>query len=318
MANFEKEEFKFPDESPPKAEKMEFDIEFEDDNNVKIEIEDDTPQEDRGREPMPREIVEQLDKDELEEYSDDVRTKFKQLKKVWHDERRAKEAAYREQQEALAATQRLIAENKRIKDMLANGQQEYVNAVKSTTELKLEAAEREAREAYDEGDFEKQMAAQKKITKLTMDMDRVENFKIPPLQEENYRVQTQQQPPPPDNRALAWQERNPWFGRDEEMTAAALGLHEKLKRNGVSIGSDEYYSVLDKTMRKRFAENFGEPEREVTSTPPAKQKSPNVVAPATRTTSSKKIRLTQTQAAFIKKLGITPEHYVREVLKLEN
>jgi len=146
-----------------------------------------------------------------------------------------------------------------------------------------------------------------------MQMDRVNNMKIPPLQEENYAVQ-QQQAQRPDSKALAWQERNAWFGQDEEMTAAALGLHEKLKRNGVAVGSDEYYSVLDKTMRKRFSENFNEPEREETPT----KKSSVVVAPATRSTSSKKVRLSQTQAAFIKKLGITPEQYVREVLKLEN
>lgn len=314
MAGFEKTEFRFPDEIEEDTQKTDVSIEFDGVDDVKVEIEDDTPPEDRNREPMPRDIVEKLEKDELESYSDDVRTKFKQLKKVWHDERRAKEAAYREQSEALTAAQRLLEENKRIKAMLSTGKEEYIAAVKNSAELQLDAAKKAYREAYDTGDTDALIEAQERITRSTMQVDRVNNFRPEPLQEENYAVQQQQQAPRPDNKALAWQQRNAWFGQDEEMTAAALGLHEKLKRSGMSVGSDEYYSTLDKTMRRRFAENFDEPVREE---PPSKKAS-TVVAPATRSTSSKKIRLSQTQAAFIKKLGITPEQYVREVLKLEN
>lgn len=303
MAEFEKNEFKFPDE------KENFSIEIENDD-VSIEIEDDTPEEDRNRQPMPKEIVEKLEKDELEDYSDDVRQKFKQLKKVWHDERREKEAAKREQQEALNATQQLLAENKRMKSLLDSGQQEYVDAVKNSTEMQLDNARRAYKEAYDSGDTDALLEAQELITKTTMQMERVNNFKLPPLQERETAVQPQQQVNRPDPRAMAWQERNSWFGQDEEMTAAALGLHEKLKRNGVVVGSDEYYSTLDKTMRKRFSENFDEPE--------VRQKSTTVVAPASRTTSSKKIRLKASQMNTIKKLGISPEQYVREVLKLES
>ena len=313
MANFQKDEFKFPDELQENDKKEELNFEIEGEGDLKIEIEDDTPPEDRGREPMPKEIVEKLEQDELESYSDDVRQKFKQLKKVWHDERRAKEAAYREQQEAITAAQRLLEENKRIKTMLNSGQEEYLAALKDSNALKLEMAKKAYREAYDSGDTDKLLEAQELITKTTVQMDRVNNFKMPPLQEEKIEVQPQQQVQRPDQKAMAWQERNPWFGQDEEMTAAALGLHEKLKRNGVPVGSDEYYSVLDKTMRRRFSEHFGEPEPEATP-----KKTPTVVAPATRSTSSKKIRLSTSQVNTIKKLGITPEQYVREVLKLEN
>ena len=307
MANFQKDEFKFPDET--QEEKLDFEIE----GDLKIEVEDDTPPEDRGREPMPKEIVEKLEQDELENYSEDVRQKFKQYKKVWHDERRAKEAAYREQNEAITAAQRLLEENKRMKAMINNGQEEYLAAVKNSTEMQLEMAKKAYREAYDSGDTDKLLEAQELITKSTLQMDRVNNYKAPALQEQEIAVQPQQQAQRPDNKALAWQERNTWFGQDEEMTAAALGLHEKLKRNGVIVGSDEYYSVLDKTMRKRFSENFDSSDVEA---PP--RKNPNVVAPATRSTSSKKIRLSTSQMNTIKKLGITPEQYVREVLKLEN
>jgi len=311
MADFDKDEFKFPDELQENNKKQELNYEIEDENDIKIEIEDDTPEEDRNRQPMPKEIVEKLVQDELENYSDDVRQKFKQLKKVWHDERRAKEAAYREQQETLSTAQRLLDENKRIRGMLNSGQEEYLAAVKNSTAMQLDMAKKAYREAYDEGDTDKLLDAQELITKSTLQMDRVNNFRMAPLQQEEPEVQRQVQRP--DNRAMAWQERNPWFGQDEEMTAAALGLHEKLKRNGIHVGSDDYYATLDKTMRRRFSENFGDSDSD--STP---RKNPTVVAPATRSTSSKKIRLKTSQINTIKKLGITPEQYVREVLKLEN
>ena len=152
-------------------------------------------------------------------------------------------------------------------------------------------------------------------------MINAKNFKVSSLQDEEsvvqqpqqYSQQQQPQVPQPDRRALAWQERNTWFGQDEEMTATALGLHEKLRRNGVVIGSDDYYAALDKTMRKRFPENFEE------SKPEDKQraKPATVVAPATRSTSSNKIKLKASQVQLAKKLGLTPEQYAMAALKLE-
>ena len=100
------------------------------------------------------------------------------------------------------------------------------------------------------------------------------------------------------------------------MTAAALGLHEKLKRNGVTVGSDEYYSTLDKTMRRRFSENFDSSEKEE-SEPAPRTKPSTVVAPATRSTSSKQIKLKQSQLGIAKKLGLTPLQYALELKKLE-
>lgn len=312
MAEFDKPGFQFPDE----IEGKQVDISLEnDDDKIEIEIENDIPVEDRNRNPMPKEIVEKLDKEELENYSQEVRERFKQAKKVYHDERREKESAIRERQEAIEATRRLLEENKRIKSMLSSGEKEYVAAVKNSTEMQLEMAKKAYREAYDTGDIDKQIEAQELITKATMQLEKVNNFKLPPLQEEKFEVKPQQQVQVqrPDDRVMRWQQQNPWFGQDEEMTASALGLHEKLKRNGVVVGSEDYYSTLDKTMRKRFPEHFGEPEPEVVT-----RKAPSVVAPANRTTSSKRIKLKETQRAIAKKLGITDEQYAREVLKLEN
>ena len=308
MPPMDMEEFKFPDE----------DVNIEiDGDNLEIEIEDDTPEEDRGREPMPKAIVEEIEKDELEAYSDEVKGKFKQLKKVYHDERRAKDEANRERDAAIEATRRLYEENKRFKAMIQSGEKEYVGAIQNSANLQLEMAKKAYREAYDSGDPDQILNAQENLTKTQLQLERVNNFKLPPLQEDKFEVQSQQdqyQPvQKPDTKAMEWQERNGWFGKNRAMTAFALGLHEEMKDDGVDVGSDMYYSKLDKTMRKRFPEYF---EDEVREEAPKKVK--NVVASAKRTTSSKKVTLKQSQVLLAKKLGITPEAYVKEFLKLES
>ena len=314
MAN---EEFKFPDE-------------LEEENaaggvvaEIDIEIEDDTPEEDRGREPMPEEIVKKLENEnpEAEEYSADVKEKLKQLKKVWNDERRAKEAALREHQEAVELVKRTMEENKKIKALLQSGEKEYVASVQNSANLELEMAKRAYKEAYDVGDTDKLIDAQEAMQNANIKLMQAKNFKLPALQEDEFDVQPQykqeSQIPQPDQKAMRWQQRNPWFGQDKEMTAAALGLHEKLREQGVEIGSDEYYSTLDKTMRKRFSEFFDEPEEEkVNKSETPRTKASTVVAPAMRSTSSNKIKLKASQVQLAKKLGLTPEQYAREALKL--
>jgi hypothetical protein len=300
----EYEEYKFPDEVEEST------------SEIEIEIEDDTPEEDRGRQPMPKEIVDNLEQDELEEYDESVKQKLKQLKKVWHDERRAKEQLAREQEEALAVARRLYEENQKLRSAYVSGEREYISTAQSNAQMEMDAARRAYREAYESGDTDGLLAAQEKLNIAQLKVMRAENLKETPLQEPEDVVQikreeyqsAQPQPVQPDAKARAWQERNRWFGKDEEMTATALGLHQKLVNNGVEAGSDEYYSTLDKTMRTRFSEYFGEP----------KAKPRTVVAPATRSTSSNKIKLTQSQVQIAKKFGLTPEAYAKEVLKLEN
>ena len=292
-------------------------------NEVEIEIEDDTPIEDRNKEPMPKEIVQKLDADELEEYGEEVKQKLKQMKKVYHDERREKERAIRDQQEAIAFARRVAEENKRIKQMYSHGEKEYAETLKTSAEMALEMAKQDYKKAYEDGDTDKVIEAQQRMQEANLRVMQAKNFKPTALQEENFEVQTQheqvQTAPRPDNKALAWQERNSWFGQDEEMTASALGLHEKLKREGVEIGSDDYYATLDKTMRKRFPENFEEAQEEETvqKVEPARPKPRTVVAPAVRSTASNKVKLSPRQVQLAKKFGLTPEAYALELKKLE-
>lgn len=315
MADYGNEEFKFPDEIEDSKDKG---VEVED--NFEIEIEDDTPEQDRGRDPMPKEVVEELEQDELEEYSDKVKVRLKQMKKVWHDERRAKEAAYREQQEAVSYARKVAEENKRLREQYSAGEKQYVNTVHSAASMELEMAKKSYKEAYDSGDADKLVEAQQLMQEANFKLHSAKNFRPTALQNnenEVQRYQEQQRPQSrPDNKAMAWQERNAWFGQDEEMTAAALGLHEKLKRNGVVVGSDEYYATLDKTMRKRFSENF-DPSEPETKTSTSRTRSGTVVASAARSTSPNKIRLKASQIQLAKKLGLTPEQYAREAIKLE-
>lgn len=308
------EEFKFPDEIEDKKEGGEVVAE----DSFEVEVEDDTPEEDRGRTPLPKPLVEELEKDELEEYDDKVKTKLKQMRKVWHDERREKEAARREQQEAITLAQKLYEENKRIKALYSTGAQQFAETAKSAAELELAAAKRALKQAHEEFDAEKIVEAQQALNEAQMKVIGAKSYVPPSLQDDFVPVQTQQtaqpQPVRPDERAIAWQQRNPWFGQDEEMTAAALGLHAKLERNGVVLGSDEYYAALDNTMRKRFPEIFKGDETK----PASRAKMNTVVAPATRSTSPNKIRLKSSQVQLAKKLGLTPEQYAREMMKLES
>ena len=315
MPEFDKEEFTFPDEQESKGVATSPEIEFE--------IEDDTPEEDRNREPMPKAIVDELEQDDLTKYDDATKQKLKQMRKVWHDERREKEAAQREHQEAIELARRVVEENKRMKNMLATGEKEYVTSIQSTANLELEMAKRAYKDAYDNGDSDGLVNAQQAMQEATIKIAQAKSFKLPPLQDDNYDVKSQQeqyqQPaaPVPDARAQSWRNKNDWFGADEEMTAATLGLHEKLKRNGVVVGSDDYYSTLDKTMRKRFSEYFEDSEPEDSSSKSTPTKLSTVVAPATRSTSSNKIKMTTRQVALAKKLGLSNEQYAIAMKKLE-
>lgn len=310
------DEFKFPDEIEDKK------VENKEDDDLEIEIEDDTPEPDKNKPPLPPEVVEELYNDELEDYSAKVKKKLIQMKKLAHDERRAKEALEREHNEAVTLARKLIEENNKLKSNLNTSEKHFIESVKKTAEMELKDAEKEYQEAYESGDSAKVLAAQKKLNQATLRMDKVSNFRPAPLQEEKIEVQTPPSTPQikVDPKAQAWQQQNSWFGEDEEMTSLALGLHEKLKKEGVAISSQEYYRRIDETMRKRFPERFEAEEADTEEQKPAPTKATKpstVVAPATRSTSSKKVRLTQSQIALAKKFGLTPEQYAQELLKME-
>ena len=310
-------------------ENDDFSFEIEDETPVsepqkpEIEVEDDTPEEDRGRTPMPKELVEELEADELEEYSEKVKTRLKQMKKVWHDERREKEREAREKAEAIATAQRLLERTRQLEATLVQGEQSLIGSYAQTAEYEIAAAKREYKEAYESGDADRMTDAQEKLNVASYKLQQIRNYR-PTLQPTESQVeipQQQVQQPRLDTKTVAWQERNTWYGTDPEMTATALGLHQKLvsERGPQYAGTDEYWGVVDKTMRRRFPDYFGDEVENGEAKPTTRDsKAAPVVAPASRTRSPKKIVLKQSQLTIAKKLGLTPEQYARELLKMEN
>jgi len=307
------DKFTFPDEQGKDGPKK---VEIEGDD-LKIEVVDDTPEPDKGREPMPKQIVDELDNEDLEEYSEKVKLRMKQLKKTWHDERRAKEAAARERDEAVRFAQQKHEENQALKQRMGQGEKIFIKEVGDAAKTQLEAARARLTQAYEAGDAKAIAEASEALQDAKIRQREIEGFK-PSLQVDKDGVEqpTRDQPPAsrPDPKAEAWKQKNGWFGSEPDMTALALGLHEKLVKNGVNPTSDEYYREIDKTMKKRFPEYFEEDEK---PEPPARTAA-TVVAPATRSTAPRRVTLTTTEVAIAKRLGVSPEAYAREKLKQEN
>lgn len=324
MANFQKDEYKFPDEVENEATSPDLEDEFE------IEIVDDTPEEDRkNATPLPKEIVDEIDKDDLEGYSGQAKERLMQMKKAMHDERRAKEAAAKAEQEAIAFAQKILEENRKLKGRLSTGEQNLVSSVKENAAHQLEEAKRAYKEAYDSGDSDKLVEAQEKLTEAKLKAQDIERYKPEfseeALQSQELDVKIPQQQQRLDSKTQAWLDKNSWYGVDEDMSFLAMGVHRRLEREGVAIGSDHYYDVIDKEMRQRFPEKFsGEVEETKDSSEPEAKpsvktsKPSNVVAPATRSTSPKRVKLTPTQVQLAKKFNLTPEQYARELTKLES
>jgi len=316
------DDFKFPDEIEDEGKPVE-------DDGFSLEIEDDTPEVDRNVKPMDPKDVQEIEKDNFENHSNRVKLRIEQLKKVWHDERRAKESALREQQEAVELARRIMEENKKLKATLTEGEKQFVSTVQSNAELEIEMAKRAYHDAYESGDAGRIIEAQQKLTEATLKQDKAKNFRPNIQVEEQFedvKQPVQQQQQKMDPLTSKWLEKNTWYGPDEEMTALALGTHSKLEKQfGKSyIGTQEYFDRIDETMRKRFPENFSddvEADSQAGGDKPSQRsearKGAPVVAAATRSTAAKRIVLKASQVALAKKLGLSPEQYARELQKLE-
>jgi hypothetical protein len=288
-------------------------------NEVEIELVDDTPESDRGRKPLDREVADPTD-DELQQYSAGVKKRISELTHARHDERRKAEALAREREELERATRNLLAENQRLKQYVQTGEQEFMKVSSSAAEMELQTAKKQYKEAYESGDSDALLAAQEALTDAKFKLQQAKNFKPAPLQKEEEVVQTQHQVPDRvsvSDDTLRWQQRNQWFNDPEhpEMTAFALGVHKKLVSNGVDPRSKEYFDQIDGRMKKTFPEFFG--EAETSSSGDGSKKPTTVVAPSTRSTGVKKVKLTTTQEQLARRLGITPQQYAVELAKME-
>lgn len=309
-----KDEFKFPDEVEETTAKKDAD-----EGEVEIEVVDDTPEEDRGRKPLGREVDDPSD-EELDTYTDGVKKRIKELTHARHDERRAKEALAREKQELERIAQHILEENKRLKQHVSTGEQTYAETIKAATHAELENAKRKYKEAYEAGDSDALLEAQEALTEAKMRVEAAKNFKPTPLQQEDSEVQLRTSPPPRqeiDDKTLRWQARNQWFGQPgyEELTSFSLGLHQKLVNSGIDPRSDEYFERIDARMKSTFPEVFGKEDKP--KSVEGSKKPATVVASATRSSGARKVEMTPTQLALAKKLGLTPQQYAVELAKME-
>jgi len=278
---------------------------------LEIEVVDDTPPKDRNRKASdpPEDVTDE----ELEDYSEKVRKRLQHFSKGYHDERRAKETAFREKEEALRIAQQLVEENNKLKGTVGKNQEILLDQAKRATAAELEQAKFKYKQAYESGDSDAVLSAQEDLTSAKIKADRLNNFKLPVAQQPEKVVQQQQFTPAPsvDEKAVRWQQANSWFGSDDEMTSFALGLHQKLVKQGLDPKSDEYYEKINSRMRQVFPEEVSFEESEQVEEKPRKKS--NVVAPATRSTAPRKIVLTQTQVAIAKRLGVPLELYAQKV-----
>lgn len=283
-------------------------IEIETDE-PEIEVVDDTPEEDRGRPQAPLDSADDddADDDEAANYSQKVQKRINEMKRVYHDERRAKEALARQQQEAINYAQAVMAENQKLKETLAWGEKALLQQAQHKLAVDTAIAEARYKKAYEEGDADELVSSQRELHRVATEAQQLANYQpvTPNLQVPTAPVYTAPvQESPRDTKAETWAAKNPWFGSDREMTALAYGIHEKLVGEGVDPTSDQYYAHIDATIRQRFPDKF------------KANRSATVVASATRSTPSKKVTLTATQVALAKRLGVKLEDYARQVAKL--
>jgi hypothetical protein len=282
---------------------------LDNDSDIDIEIEDDTPEEDRGREPLVN--AEEVSDDELSQYSTKVQKRINEVNRKYHDERRAKEAIARQSAEAVNYAKAVLEENNRLKETLTWGEKALIEQAQQKLVYDTVIAEAQYKRAYEDNDSEALVMAQRELYRVQTEADQLKNYR--PAQQNLHSPQvpayTEYQQPvekPRDEKAETWAAKNSWFGQDREMTNLAYAVHENLVGQGVDPTSDTYYGQIDKRMREVFPDKFKGATRNGT-----------VVAPASRSTPSKKVTLSSTQVAIAKRLGVSLQDYARQVAKLQ-
>jgi hypothetical protein len=282
------------------------------DDDFDIEVVDDRPEEDQGKKRSKAPM--ELSDEEMDEYSEKVRKRLQHFSKGYHDQRRAAESAAKEREEALRYAQQIAEENKKLKGTVSKNQEAMLESAKKMATEEHEKAKEQYKKAYESGEANAVVEAQEALTAAKMKVERVNNLKLPALQEDSYDVQTQTNAPAQsvDDRAVTWQAKNKWFGEDDEMTSFALGLHQKLVKQGVNPRSDDYYEKINSRMRQVFPESFegDDGQEEVTE---ERRRKTTVVASATRSVAPRKITLTKTQVALANRLGVPLNEYAKQV-----
>ena len=329
MADYKGEKFTFPDEQEETQAAAE-------DDKFEVEIEDDTPAEDQRRRPDPEGPPADPTDDELNSYDEKVQARIKKFTRGYHDERRAKEEAQREREAAETFAKQVFEENKRLQQQLSHGSKAFIEQSQSSADLELVTAKKKYKEAYENGDVDAIADAQAEIARATLKLDKAQGLKPIEVEEKEYTPPPKQEISKLDSRTQKWVDtNNDWWGVDDEMTMAAMGIDRKLQKlyGPDYIGTEKYFETIDKTMRKRFPEHFEDVQSEEEDTPPPKKrvsepvdeddepprraKPAAVVAPASRSSAPTRIRLKASEAAIARRLGVPIEEYAKQVAQLK-
>tara|TARA_R100001463_G_C3495786_1_gene218510 strand:+ start:78 stop:1019 length:942 start_codon:yes stop_codon:yes gene_type:complete len=267
---------------------------------TQIEVQEEKPEE-------PKE-----NKDELEEYSATVKKRIDKLTRKMRE-------AERKEQAAIEYAKKVHEENKKLNTRFENTNVAYVDDITARVNSQLESAKNNLKNAITNGDVDAQVTYQRQIAGLTQEEDRIKREKIKldsrkeEVSKESPVPPVAKAPPKPDPKAVKWAEDNPWFGEDQVMTYAAYGLHQQLTdQEGFDPTSDEYYEEIDKRIKKEFPNRFKDSKVEENS---SNSKPVQAVASANRSTKTgrKVVRLTPSQVAIAKKLGVPLEEYAKHV-----
>ena len=267
---------------------------------TQVEVQEEKPEEENKE-----------NKDELEEYSATVKKRIDKLTRKMRE-------AERKEQAAIEYAKKVQEENKKLTSRSSENNKAYVDDLSNRVVAQIDAAKNNLKNAISSGDVDKQVEYQREIASLTQEEDRVRREKVK-LEKEPVQTQVTPTPapkqaaPPPDPKAVKWAEDNPWFGEDQVMTYAAYGLHQQLtEQEGIDPRSEEYYEEIDKRIRKEFPNRFKDSKVEENS---SNGKPVQAVASANRSTKTgrKVVRLTPSQVAIAKKLGVPLEEYAKHV-----
>lgn len=328
--------FTHTDDDGLSVDDIEVSFEETDGDDVEIEVVDDRPPEDRvePRDPSRNSEDDDFDKelheDEIKALGAKNANRFRRLQYEYHEQRRAREAAERMQNEAVSYAQSVQKMNDDLKKLLSDGEEVLLSEVRSRAKADLERAKVEYRRALDSDDQERIVNAQIALQEAIVESRGAENFKIDPV--------PQSPAPPPvapkaqDPKFESWREKNRWFGNDKSLTEYAISLHNDIvKKGSITVSSEEYYNQIDREMRLAFPSVFPasngymsdkkapvgrETQGEVE--PAGNRKPPAVVAPASREGKRipNKVQLTATEKRLAERLRVPIKDFALQKLRL--
>ena len=278
----------------------------------------------------------ELTDDELSGYSKRVQKRINKLKYDSHEERRKRESALAERDEAYRVAQQIAEKNREYESLIGRGEQALIGQIKERSALAVEQAKEQYRQAYEEGNTDNVVSAQEALTKATAELTEAERYAQNAERQQSQQIQqeeawaaqqqqlaqqqqyqqAQQTPPQPDPETQEWAAENPWFMSPghEAMTSLAYGKHAELVNQGVKPNSSEYFKQIDETVRRAFPDYGWQDGTPQARTSTADQPS-TVVEPTTRNNGAKPrtVKLTATQRSLAKRLGLTDEQYAKYV-----